>query len=242
MSNRYGSIVRDTPPPPPSTANLSKVHHFAVHLGGTTPKLLGIGDYKNLGPRVALDYPSAPVWLGPLDAENISREFSLAQLMLLYADLYAQPPDKAMSGLALANAIVTHANTLIPCPPLPESELAKVAESTGLPHPVAHEEGKRTSVPRPPRAPSEPRAPRPPSEPKAPRPPREPGTPSDRPKSGSATGRVWEICDEVKKIHEATNRPIDWKAFRADVMKIGQDEKLNISTIGVQYGKWRNSQ
>lgn len=53
-----------------------------------------------------------------------------------------------------------------------------------------------------------------------------------RPKSGTATGRVWEISDELSA---QAGSP----AARADVMKAGEGEGLNSATIATQYGRWR---
>lgn len=54
-----------------------------------------------------------------------------------------------------------------------------------------------------------------------------------RPRSGTATGRVWEIFDALSK---STGKP----AARGDVMKQGVDiEKLNPATVATQYGRAR---
>lgn len=53
-----------------------------------------------------------------------------------------------------------------------------------------------------------------------------------RPGPGTATGRVWEICDQLSK---KAGQP----AARGDVMKAGEKEDLNPATIATQYGRWR---
>ena len=53
-----------------------------------------------------------------------------------------------------------------------------------------------------------------------------------RPRDGTATGRVWEIADTLSA---DTKKP----AVRADVLKAGEAEGLNASTIATQYGRWR---
>lgn len=53
-----------------------------------------------------------------------------------------------------------------------------------------------------------------------------------RPKAGSTTGRIWEICDEVAR---ATS---DKKAMKFAVLEVGRKEGINDSTISVQFGKW----
>lgn len=53
-----------------------------------------------------------------------------------------------------------------------------------------------------------------------------------RPKSGTATGRVWEIAD---KLSADKGEP----AARGDVMAAAKAEGLNEATIATQYGRWR---
>lgn len=53
-----------------------------------------------------------------------------------------------------------------------------------------------------------------------------------RPKSGTATGRVWEISDTISKDKGAP-------APRGEVMAAGKAEGLNEATIATQYGRWR---
>lgn len=53
-----------------------------------------------------------------------------------------------------------------------------------------------------------------------------------RPRSGTATGRVWEIADALSG---EAGKPVP----RGDVMKAGEAEGLNSATIATQYGRWR---
>lgn len=53
-----------------------------------------------------------------------------------------------------------------------------------------------------------------------------------RPRPGTATGRVWEIADELSK---QTGQP----AVRAEVLKAFEAEGGNSSTGATQYGRWR---
>lgn len=62
-------------------------------------------------------------------------------------------------------------------------------------------------------------------------------TPSARPKAGTATGRVWDIADEVL----ATMPDTDQKTIRVEVLKRCTAEGINPATVQVQYGKWRGS-
>lgn len=53
-----------------------------------------------------------------------------------------------------------------------------------------------------------------------------------RPKAGTATGRVWEIADELS---EQAGQP----AERAEVLKAYEAEGGNSSTGATQFGRWR---
>ena len=53
-----------------------------------------------------------------------------------------------------------------------------------------------------------------------------------RPKPNTATGRVWEIADDLSK---AASEP----AKRSDVLKAFEAEGGNASTGATQYGRWR---
>lgn len=53
-----------------------------------------------------------------------------------------------------------------------------------------------------------------------------------RPKAGTVTARVWEICDELSAIAGSP-------AERAKVINAGISEGINAATIATQHGKWR---
>ena len=81
-------------------------------------------------------------------------------------------------------------------------------------------------------------APKAPAAPKPPKPPKAPSAPAVRPKEGTATGKVWDICDAAYK---AAGEVQDWKAFRAAVTALAEKEGINAGTVGVQFGKWKSS-
>jgi len=56
-----------------------------------------------------------------------------------------------------------------------------------------------------------------------------------RPKEGTATGRVWDICDEQMKL----NDQIPDKQLILDLCTA---EGMNPSTAGTQFGKWKSTQ
>lgn len=53
-----------------------------------------------------------------------------------------------------------------------------------------------------------------------------------RPKAGTVTARVWEICGELSAI---AGSPAD----RAHVINAGISEGINAATIATQHGRWR---
>jgi hypothetical protein len=67
------------------------------------------------------------------------------------------------------------------------------------------------------------------------------GAPSsnEAPKSGSKTGRVWEIADAILEQYPA--RPTDFKTLRGKIITACEAEGINSSTASVQYGKWRHT-
>mgnify|MGYP000744731774 CR=1 FL=1 len=75
------------------------------------------------------------------------------------------------------------------------------------------------------------------STPRAPRP--ESTSVVERPKAGSTTGRVWEICD---KIDAANPGWTDKKDFRVSVMKACVAAGINEATAATQYSKWAKHQ
>ncbi len=53
-----------------------------------------------------------------------------------------------------------------------------------------------------------------------------------RPRSGTATGRIWEIAD-------AKSTELGSPVARKDVLAAAEAEKINAATAATQYGKWR---
>ncbi|QBF29257.1 hypothetical protein [Microcystis phage Me-ZS1] len=66
--------------------------------------------------------------------------------------------------------------------------------------------------------------------------PRPTAGPTQRPKAGTATGRVWEVADTAK-----AEGLVD-TALRAAVIQRCTAEGINASTAQVQFSKWRASQ
>ena len=62
--------------------------------------------------------------------------------------------------------------------------------------------------------------------------------PAAQPSSGSKTGRVWEIAEELWVTH---NNTTDWKSFRPHVIGACEAQGINSSTASVQYGKWKST-
>lgn len=92
-----------------------------------------------------------------------------------------------------------------------------------------------------PKAPPAPRsaAPATPAQPKAPRAPRAPSSAATgeahRPKSGTSTGKVWDIADKLFALG------LTDKELRKQVIAECEGEGVNASTASVQFGKWKSS-
>jgi hypothetical protein len=61
---------------------------------------------------------------------------------------------------------------------------------------------------------------------------------NEPPKTGSKTGRVWEIADAVLAKYSA---PYEWKKIRVDIAAACEAEGINSSTMSVQFSKWRKT-
>lgn len=57
-----------------------------------------------------------------------------------------------------------------------------------------------------------------------------------RPNSGTKTGRVWELADELS---QTTSEDGEGDSLRAALMKAGEAEGLVAATISTQLGRWR---
>jgi hypothetical protein len=71
---------------------------------------------------------------------------------------------------------------------------------------------------------------------RAPRAPKVSDAPA-APKKTSTCGLVWELCEK----HLAAGLALDSKELRAAIMANCEQEGINKSTAGVQYGKWKAS-
>lgn len=54
-----------------------------------------------------------------------------------------------------------------------------------------------------------------------------------RPKAGTLTGQVWDICDELAKAGPVS---------RKQVIQVGTSKGLQLATITTQYQAWRSAQ
>ena len=184
------------------------MNHVAIDRD--TLEILGVGDYRALSVlSVVKERPN--VTLAYANEHKTYSAFTVAQLQQMYTALCKEHFNGPY--LELLQAIRALVLRLAPIP-FTEEQLNVAAEKKFGP------EKFETPAPRKkvPRAVSE----------------RKPADASSiaRPKAGSTTGRIWEICDEVSK---ATR---DKKAIKFAVLEIGRKEGINDSTISVQFGKW----
>lgn len=77
------------------------------------------------------------------------------------------------------------------------------------------------------------------SAPQAPKEPRVTKQPGDRPKAGSTTGLVWDVCDKIYAGFAENGG--DWKLVRAAIMAECIKEEINEATAATQYSKWKAS-
>lgn len=89
-----------------------------------------------------------------------------------------------------------------------------------------------TKPPKAPKAPKAAKEPKPPKPPKPVRQLREAQNGITRPDTGTMTGRIWELSDQIST---NTGKP----AERKDVIAAGLAEGLNVATITTQHGRWR---
>jgi hypothetical protein len=59
-----------------------------------------------------------------------------------------------------------------------------------------------------------------------------------RPKSGSTTAKVWEIADEMRKLHP----DLDQKSLRALIIPKCEENGINPATAATQFSKWKGAQ
>lgn len=55
-----------------------------------------------------------------------------------------------------------------------------------------------------------------------------------RPRAGTSTGKVWDVCDKLQKKYTKKNKTVP----RKEVVAACVEEGVNKSTAGVQFGKW----
>lgn len=176
-------------------------------------EVLGVGGYRALSVlSVVLERPNTSIL--PVQENRSYSCFSHAQLSTLYAALAKVPFNGAYAELVqAARALVLR------IPPIAQSEeqLNTVAERKFGPEKFeqAVVRQKRVAAPKTPVV-------------------RKQADPSGiaRPKSGSATGKVWDICDELAKSVK------DKKQLKLLALEVARKEGINDSTLSVQFGKW----
>lgn len=110
--------------------------------------------------------------------------------------------------------------------------------SSAPPVPVLHPNSAPQTAPAPYSAPQT--SYKPPAQPKQTiaRGERPPSIAMEAPKSGSKTGRVWEIAE---KIWIDSGNSTDFKSLRKQIVDACESEGINSSTASVQFGKWKLS-
>lgn len=184
------------------------MNHVAIDRD--TLEILGVGDYRVLSVlSVVKERPN--VTLAYANEHKTYSAFTMPQLQQMYTMLCKEHFNGPY--LELLQAIRALVLRIKPVP-FTEEQLNAAAEKKFGPekfeHPVAKKKVPRVQAERKPINVSE----------------------ISRPKAGSTTGRVWEICDAVA---QATK---DKKAIKVAVLEVGRQEGINDSTVSVQFGKW----
>lgn len=187
------------------------MNHVAIDRD--TMQVLGVGNYRALSVlSVVLERPNTSIL--PVENNRSYTCFSYEQLNVVYTAL----AKVKFTGL-YAELVQAVRALILRIPPLPQTEeqLNAVADKKFGPEkfeqPVRRVKAERARTEPAPRKPVD-------------------TSEISRPKAGSTTGRVWEICDELFKSVQ------DKKQLKLLALEVARKEGINESTLSVQFGKW----
>lgn len=175
-----------------------------------TLTVIGVGDYKTLWMKAVAEYDSGVITIGPVDADTTYLSFTEMELKILHRNMVGDE-HPAQTAEVLVRAVKGHVQGLEPVA-RPHTHTVVVSA------PVA-----------PPKTPVAPLTPETPT--------RTPDKQTTRPKAGTATGRVWEVADEVyaQQPHGTV------KELRQRIIEACTAQGINPSTSATQYSRWRGS-
>lgn len=181
-----------------------------VAINRATMTFIGLGEYRVLWDKAISEAESPAIVIGDAQANRTYSAFTDLELKLLYSNTTGFKHE----GFDY-NALLQSCRALgLKLEPLPNPP--GMGRSSYTPTGNAPTERAKPAVAKEVRAPQ---------------------SPSTRPKSGTATGRVWDIGDEV-----AASMPGAAAAtIRSEVVRRAVDEGINKATVQVQYSKWKAS-
>lgn len=200
--------------------------HVVINL--TTGELVQVSDYQTVWEyAIAEGHAPADLLIGPVDKKTTYSAIDYKPMAALYKSLMGRMPAKDTSYNDALSEVMEYLLTEYEPIPTPASRLTGAIvqpEGEELAPTVQPQQQAGRAKRKPPvkRAPAVAPA------------KRAPAGPANRPKPGSATGKVWDIADEQR----AANPDADKKALRALVKNAATAEGINPSTVSVQYGKW----
>jgi len=171
------------------------------------------GDYRALAAQADAKMPEASYLIGPADQPSTYRDFTEAELKLLYDNtmegvppIPGAPKPTKWELPKLCLALATNA-------PLTGFKVPLESQHAAYQPPVDEQDARWT-----------------PPAPKA----------TLRPKAGTATAKVWEIADAQRAADPTAD--FNGKEFRVAVVTLCEKEGINSSTAQVQLSKWRKEQ
>lgn len=203
-----GESMGDTHWPLPGYYTFEPEMNIAIDRATMT--YIGRGEYRVLWGKAIQVAPSEQIVIGPEESGRTYSVFTDMELKLLYRNTTGFDYE-GFNYNALLQAC-KNMGQQIEAFPTPE----------GLLHPPGWEPGQE--IYRPTRTQTAPTKVK-----------RAPPSPSPRPKAGTATGRVWDIADEVLKDMPTAGH----KELKAEVIRRLPD--VNPATVQVQFGKWKAS-
>lgn len=181
-----------------------------------------------------LEHPKTPTIAFALEGKRTFSQFTELELLLLARNGGLDP--NVLSSYATLTQVVHDMVEAMPTDSRTYEELDRKAGAKVLPSDDRANVGKHKLPPlRPPAATPERPAGEGQSQPKA-------AAPVKPPRTKGATGRVWEISDEMlKNLSEHGSVDIQTKDFRQYCLKACEEAGINAGTFGVQFGKWKTS-
>lgn len=183
-----------------------------------------------------LEHPKTPTIAFALEGKRTFSRFTELELLLLARNGGLDP--NVLSSYATLTQVVFDMAEAMATDSRTYEELDRKAGAKVLPSDDIANVGKHKLPPlRPPAATPERPAGEGQSQPKA-------AAPIKPPRTKGATGRVWEVSDEL--VAEATAveglaPDIQSKTFRQAALKKCEEAGINAGTFGVQFGKWKTS-